>query len=232
MFIQMDTQLIQNVIPNFETSRFQRDHHKLPDFIYMPASGSNFRKDKAGRSFLGQQYVWVLVNWLAAYPQLRMKGYSNNEIYMNVSAWLGNKTPQKENPVRMIVAKLTHDWKSLKKFNPVSINKGLAYFAYSTDVWQNTFPKELDKLLKDIGKLESNIKYVGDKRANNKEDKTNIENEFAALCNLINSGNAINFNGFTDENDLIKNWLITSTTKSMINQTDFARLFSGYVQDT
>jgi hypothetical protein len=231
MFIQMDTQLIQNVISNFETCHFQRDNHKLPDFNYMPASGSNLRKDKAGRSLLGQQYVWALVNWLAAYPQLRMKGYSDNDIYMNVSAWLGNKTPQKENLVRMIVAKLTFGWKSLKRLGRRTSNKGLAYFAHTTDIWQYTFPKELDKLLQEIGKVEAEINVLSEKGVINSAEKTIIENEFIILCNLMNSGTAINFNGFADENDFINIWLISSITKTLKDQNGITEFFSGFVQN-
>jgi hypothetical protein len=57
-----------------------------------------------------------MINWLADYPLLNPTGLFSNEIYKNTSDWLGAKSPQKEKVVRIIVAKLTHDWKSLKKF--------------------------------------------------------------------------------------------------------------------
>jgi hypothetical protein len=114
------------------------------------------RKDKTGRYILGQQYVWALINWLADYPPLNLSGFSTNEIYTNTSNWLGNKSPQKEKLVRIVVAKLTHDWKSLKKFNHTSENKRLSCFAYSMEIWNITFPEKLDLLLKDIGKIEVN----------------------------------------------------------------------------
>jgi hypothetical protein len=245
----MDTQLIHEVILKFETSQlqFQQNNQDPAKSIYAPESGrinikqeSDFlqksenspRKDKAGRSLLGQQYIWALVNWLAGYPELNMMGHFNNEIYRNVSGWLGIKSPEKEKLVRIIVAKLTHDWKSLKKFNQGSANKVLAYFASSMDIWQYTFPKMLDKLLQDIGKMEFKICDLCEKTDIEKDDKTNIENEFAILCNLMNSGIVSNSNGFPVENNLIKIWLIASITKTLKDQTGLTGLFSGLDQNT
>jgi hypothetical protein len=245
----MNSQLIHDVFSKFETSQFQfkRNNQSPLKSISGPESQridnkpepdsslkneNALRKDKTGRYFLGQQYVWALINWLADYPPLNLSGFFSNEIYTNVSTWLGNKTPQKEKLVRIIVAKLTHDWKSLKRFNHSSENKGLAYFAYSMEIWNITFPEKLDLLLQDIGKIEAKNIDPNKSHSIDKDEKTNIEKEFAIICNLMNSGTVINSNSLIDKNDLIKNWLIASITTTLKDQTGFTGLFSGFIQKT
>ena len=60
------------------------------------------------------------------------------------------------------------------------------------------------------------------------DEKTNIENEFVILRNLINSGTANYSGSSTEQNDLIKIWLIASITKNLKYQTDLNSLFSGF----
>jgi hypothetical protein len=185
------------------------------------------RKDKAARSLLGQYYLWALVNWLADYPRLNITEHFNNETYRNVSGWLGNKSPEKEKLVRIIVAKLTYDWKSLKKFNQGSVNKGLAYFANSVDIWQYAFPKMLDKLLQDIGRIEFKMYDPYEKPDIGKHEITNIENEFSIICKWIRLGN-VSMCGSANINDLIKIWLIASITKTLKDQTGLTGLFDNF----
>jgi hypothetical protein len=237
----MDTQLIHDVISKFQTSEFQRNNQNPAKSVSGPQSGrvdyrpeqdfsrnneNASRMDKTGRYLLGQQYVWALINWLADYPPLNLSGFFYNEIYTNVSTWLGNKSPQKEKLVRIVVAKLTHDWKSLKKFNHYSKNKQLAYFAYSMEIWHYTFPKKLEKLLQDIGKMEAKNSDPDGSYTIDEEGKTNIENEFAILCNLMNSEKFSSSNGLTEKDELIKIWLIASITKALKEQTGLNGLFS------
>ena len=82
----MDTQLIQNDIMKFETSQFQLNNQKPANSISIFASGS-MRKDKAGRSLLGRQYVWALVNWLAEilWPDNRSGSANKNDL---IKIWL------------------------------------------------------------------------------------------------------------------------------------------------
>jgi hypothetical protein len=202
----MDTQLLHNDILKSEASQFQSQRNRV-------------RKDKTGRYLLGQQYVWALINWLADYPSLSLSGFFTNEIYTNVSTWLGNRSPQKEKLIRILVAKFTHDWKSLKKFNHNSKNKELAYFANSMEIWHYTFPKKLDMLLQDIGKMEAENNDPHGNYTIDKDVITNIENEFAVLCNLMNSGSEFNYIGSAEKIDLINNWLIASITKTLKDQT-------------
>jgi hypothetical protein len=60
-----------------------------------------------------------------------------------------------------------------------------------------------------------------------KDERTSIENEFAVLCNFMNSGNVL-----TERNDLINTWLMSNITRSLKNQTGLAGLFSGLVHET
>jgi hypothetical protein len=244
----MDMQLLQDGIVKFETNRFQYQLNILchpetsqgqisditdnkQDADTFQHNGTALRMDKSGRSALGQQYVWALVNWLADYPRLSVVGHSNNDIYRKVPGWLGTRSTEKEKLVRIIIAKLTHDWKSLKIINPGTVNKGLAYFANSVDIWQYTFPKMLDRLLLNIGKIELKTGNLYEISEIGKVAKTNIENEFSIICNLISSGNDIMY-GIADKNELIKIWLMASITKTLKAQTTLTRLFSATDQNT
>ena len=216
--VRMNSQLFPDVISKFETGQFQQINKNTIKLISVSGPGSDYnkhepgfipkgknsqRKDKAGRILLGQQYVWALVNWLADYPALNLQGHSNNEIFINISTWLGNRSPQKEKLVRIIVAKLTHDWRSLKRFNHGSKNKGLAHFAYSMEIWNYTFPKMLNIVLQEIGTMEAESNDPDGSYISDKDEKTNIEKEFAILCNLMCPGTVSYSNSLTDKNDLI-----------------------------
>jgi hypothetical protein len=238
----MNSPLIHDGISKFETSQFQYEQFNQNQLISGPESQridnkleqdislkneNALRKDKTGRYLLGQQYVWALINWLADYPPLNLSGFFSNEIYTNVSNWLGNKSPQKEKLVRIVVAKLTHDWKSLKKFNHISENKRLSSFAYSMEIWNITFPEKLDLLLHDIGKIESKISDPNRDYDVEKDERTIIENEFSVLCNFMNSGNCL-----AEKNDLVKTWLMSNIKRSLKDQTSLAGLFFGFVPES
>lgn len=67
-----------------------------------------WESDKTGRSFMGQQYLWVLHNWLADNLMNKPPEY-NDQLAKQVESWLGERNSEKDKMVRLLLARLTWD---------------------------------------------------------------------------------------------------------------------------
>jgi hypothetical protein len=189
---------------------------------------SIWRNDKTGQNFLGQQYLWALLNWLADLPRVPESDYCSRELRRQVSIWLGPKNPEKTRFIRIMISKLTYDWKSLKKLQHKGEYKLLEYQTSQIDIFHHAFPKNLDALLERIGGINP-LTEPEERNSIDREDKTRIEHEFLILCHYINSDAPPHNFMPLDKDDLIKVWLITSLTKTLKEQSGLNHLLARLV---
>ena len=196
---------ILNLKPNIEPTQIGANHiSKGKDVL---------KNDKTGRSILGQQYLNSLMIWLGDYSQENLD-YFDIELNQQITEWLGNKNPDKERLVRLLVARLIWDWKLYEEYQQGGEYKELEFQACRIDICHYAFPKHLDLLLQGIGRMKpiDNFEGCGSFNTN---IKTYVEKQFSILCDYLNS-NANKKN--SEQNEKIKLWLITCLAKILKEQ--------------
>lgn len=196
---------ILNLRPNVEPAQIGANHiSKGKDVL---------DNDKTGRSILGQQYVNSLMKWLGDYSQ-ENSNYFNNELNHQTTKWLGDKNPDKERIVRLLIARLIWDWKAYEEYQQRGEYKELEIQACRMDICHYAFPKHLDLLLQGIGRMEpiNNFEGCG---SFNTDIKTYVEKQFSILCDYLKSNsNKKNLN----QDEKIKLWLIACLAKTLKEQ--------------
>ncbi len=127
-----------------------------------------WKSDKTGRSFMGQQYLWALHNWLDNNEKNKPPEY-NEQLSREVGSWLGEKTPEKVKLVRLLLARLKWDWKMLEELSQNSMEEisrevgdmGLEYQIYRVDICHYAFPVHLINVIRGIGILRSVDNFEG-----------------------------------------------------------------------
>lgn len=196
---------IQNLNPNIEPITIGANHI---------SKGINvLRNDKTGKSRLGQQYLYSLMDWLGDYLQEKSE-YFNNELNQQITKWLGDKNQDKERIVRLLVARLMWDWKSYEEYQQGGEYKELEFQACRMDICHYAFPKHLDLLLQGIGRMEPIDNFEGCGSFNS-EIKTYVEEQFSILCDYLKSNTNKNN---SEQNEQIKIWLIASLAKTLKEQ--------------
>lgn len=117
-----------------------------------------WRGDGTGRSLLGQQYVWSLREWLGEKPEFKPSA-SNTEQRQQVKDLLGDNTAEKERLVRLLIARLTWNWKKCQELQHE--DNELDQQALRIDVCHYSFPDNLDSLLQGIGSLRPVQQFEG-----------------------------------------------------------------------
>ena len=177
------------------------------------SKGENaWKKDRTGRSLKGQQYLYGLLNWLAYKPKGRQPDTFNERTGQQIAGWLGDKNPDKERLVRLLIARLTWDWKSYNEYHKEEKYKELEYQICRMDICHYAFPKHIDRLLKGIGKMRPIDKFEGCGTINN-EIKIFIEKEYSELCELLIS--IVKNYKVPAKNDKIRLWLVASFAKTL-----------------
>jgi len=158
------------------------------------------QRDKTGRSQLGQKYVDELKGWLA--------GKANKK--------LGEKAPEKEHLVKLLIARLLYDWKAYEELQgvtsisvtPEEAAKDLKIQACSMDICHYSFPKNLDQLLEGIGKLrlEKGVPGCG---SFNPQIRAYVEKEFKRLGDQLPALIA---------SDKLRAWLTACLAKTLKEQ--------------
>lgn len=178
-------------------------------------SGENaWKKDKTGRSRLGQRYVWALTNWLGDNPKVKDLEYYNKKLGQQITKWLGKKNPEKERLVRLLIARLIWDGKSYEELRHGKENKELELQICSTDICHYNFPKNLNLLLPGIGEMKPVEAFEGCGSFNSDIKKT-VEKEFSILNDLLKF---ITSASKPDKNELVKAWLIACLAKTLKEQ--------------
>ena len=231
--ISVNVKKIRELITRFEVCHFKYQQHlkNIKDSILnlKPAEepkkiGANhiskgknaWKKDKTGRSSLGHQYLHALTNWLNEHSQVKLSEHYNKQLCQQVAVWLGVKNPEKERLVRLLVARLTWNWKSYEEYQHGGEYKELEYQVCKMDICHYAFPKHLDSLLKGIGRMKpiKNFEGCGTFSA---DTKTYIDEQFSILCDYLKY-NIYSNNINMGKNEQIKLWLIACLAKTLKEQ--------------
>lgn len=224
---------IRELITRFEVCHFKYQQHlrKIKDSIInlLPVTdpakiGINhvqhgedaWKNDVTGRSLTGQQYLWAIRRWLSEDPQEKIPDFYNKEVGQQIQKWLGKKNPDKIRLVRLLIARLTWDWKLYEELQHGGEYKDLEFQICRMDICHYAFPKNLDSLLKGIGEMKPIEEFVGCGSFDN-NIKSYIENKFSILNDMIIS---INEAGKSDKNKLTKVWLLACLAKTIKEQVN------------
>jgi hypothetical protein len=222
---------IRELITRFEVCHFKYQRHlekiknsisNLHSDIVPSKIGTNhiqhgenaWRNDSTGRSFIGQQYLWAIRKWLGNDSQNEFHGHYNKKLGQQVQKRLGKKNPDKIRLVRLLLARLTWDWKSYEELKQDGEFKDIEYQVCRMDICHYAFPQNLNLLLWAIGKMKPVKKFEGC-GSYNKSVKTYIEKQFSILNDiLISMSEAESHN----KHDLIKIWLVACLAKTLKEQ--------------
>jgi hypothetical protein len=230
---------IRELITRFEVCHFKyqqhlkhikKSIHSLKSSIEPGKIGANhirneenvWRRDKTGRSLLGQQYVWALTRWLGDNSEVKDLDCYDKELGERVKNWLGKINPEKERLVRLLIARLTWDWESYSKLLRGEA-KELEFQACRMDICHYNFPENLDLLLQGIGEMHALEAFQGC-GSSNSDIKVFVEREFSILNDLLKSITSVNQ---SDRNELIKAWLIACLTKTLKEQVGLTQPMAG-----
>jgi len=228
--VSENVQKIRELIRRFEVCHFKYKKHlkhikdsilKLNPNIEPTNIGANhiskgkdvLQNDKTGRSILGQQYLYSLMNWLGDNSQENLDCL-NIALYQQITKWLGDKNPDKERLVRLLVARLVWDWKSYEEYRQRGEYKELKIQACKMDICHYAFPKHLDLLLQGLGRMEPTDNFEGC-GSYNIDIKIYVEEQFSLLCDYLKSNtNKKN----SEQNEQIKIWLFACLAKILKEQ--------------
>jgi hypothetical protein len=197
---------IINLKPNTEPEKIGANHIR---------SGENaWKKDKTGRSLLGQRYVGALTNWLSDNTVTKDFECSDKELDKNITKWLGKKIPEKERLIHLLIARLIWDWKTYEELLKKKGSKELEFHVCRMDVCHYAFPKNLDLLLQGIGKMKSIEKFEGCGSFNS-DIKEYAKKDFLILNNLLESMTSVSK---PDKKELVKTWLLACLAKTLKEQ--------------
>lgn len=228
--ISENVQKIRELITRFEVCHFKYQKHfehikssilNLKPSVSPTQIGANhiskgndvLNNDKTGRSIIGQQYVNSLLKWLGDYSQ-ENSDYFNNELNQRITKRLGDKSPDKERLVRLLIARLIWDWKAYEEYQQRGEYKELEIQACRMDICHYAFPEHLDLLLQGIGKMEPIDNFEGCGSFNT-DTKIYIKKQFSILCDYLKS-NSNKKN--SEQNEEIKLWLIACLAKTLKEQ--------------
>lgn len=237
-------QQIRQLITRFEVCHFKYQQHfenikesilRLQATIDPERIGSNhiqhgeeaWKKDKTGRSQLGEKYLGAIRNWLGEKTQIKDPDSFNQELDQNIASWLGDKTPEKERLVRLLLARMIWDWESYERFLKKDQNKELEHQVCRIDICHYNFPENLDLLLKGIGVLKPIEEYEGC-GSYSSDIKTFIEKEFSTLILSLNDlKKSKSTDDQSEKNKAIKVWLLACLAKTMKEQVGLTQKIDG-----
>jgi len=236
---------IRELITRFEVCHFKYQQHIKyicssianlepvtdPDKIGLNhiSKGENaWENDRTGRSLVGQQYLWILKNWLAENTHNNITADYDKNLDLKISKWLGDKTPDKERIVRLLIARLTYDWESYEKLKQGDQFKDLEYQACRIDICHYAFPKHLNSYLRALGKMkpQEDLEGCG---SYDSTIKPFIGKEFSELCDLILDMTEADESVLQNKNENMKVWLYACLAKTFKEQTHIVTPIPGLI---
>lgn len=211
---QQHIKKIKDSIVNFEPE-------VAPDKIGMNhiQHGENaWEKDSTGKSILGQQYVWAIKDWLDDLHSKRTADKYDKELGLKIKKWLGDKNEDKIRLARLLLARLTWDWKLYEEMLNGGKHKELEWQICRMDICHYAFPSNLERLLQGLGEMRSMENFEGCGSFNDSIKKF-VEKELIALNDLFKS--LYNKNS-SDKNIQIKIWLIACLIKTLKVQVELS----------
>ena len=235
-----NARLIRELITRFEACHFKYQQHliiiresikDLNPHIDPANIGQNhiqhgdkaWKSDRTGRSLMGQQYIWALHNWLDNTDSIKPPEY-NEQLSREVEAWLGEMSPEKDNLVRLLLARLTWNWKTLEELSQKSmeeisregVDTGLEYQIYRMDICHFAFPVHLINILRGIGKMSPMDKFVGCGTYNSSIRKS-MHAELTKINNWLLSRKEAGI-AKQDQEELTRIWLFACLAKTIKEQ--------------
>jgi len=232
---------IRELITRFEVCHFRYQQHirKIKDSILTlepntdPAKigithvrhGENaWKNDTTGHSLNGQQYIWAMKKWLNDGSVIEITDIYNKEQGLQIQKWLDHKSPDKIRLVRLLLARLTWDWKSYEELQHGGKYKDLELQICATDICHYAFPANLDLILQAIGKMKPVENFEGCGSFDAKR-KAFIEKELADLNSTIKSM----YKGRQPDKDgLTRIWLNACLAKTLKEQVNISMPISIY----
>jgi hypothetical protein len=231
---------IRQLITRFEVCHFKYKAHlkKIRDSIaslepdvdtakiginHIQHGEHTWYKDKTGKSLPGQQYVWALKAWLN--ENGIFSGRYDRKLGQRIHKWLGEKNPDKDRLVRLLLARLTWDWESYEKYQYGGKFKDIEFQACRMDICHYAFPENLNVLLQGMGQMkavdEKTFEGCGSYTA---EIKAYLEKEFLNLNETLRTIHAKNA---LPANDLIRIWLTACLAKTIKENVNCAIPIAG-----
>lgn len=181
-----------------------------------------WKSDNTGRTFMGQQYLWALENWLES-KKNKPPEY-NQELAGEIETWLGEKNPEKDRLVRLLVARLMWDWKTLEQLSQKSMDeisqegddRGLEYQINRMDICHFAFPVHLINVIRGIGKMKSLENFEGCGTYNSSIRKS-IRSELLIINDWLLTWREDGIAGL-DKEDLARIWLFACLAKTIKEQ--------------
>ncbi len=232
---------IRELITRFEVCHFKYQQHfkNIKDSIrdlqpytdpgqigqnHIQQGENAWKNDKTGRSFMGQQYLWALHIWLIDNSFNKSSDLYNEELGREVTTWLGDKNPEKERLVKLLIARLTWNWKSLEELSQQSMEElsqhrekaGLEYQICRMDICHFAFPVHLINILQGIGRMSPVTEFEGC-GTYNKSIRKYIGTEFSELHKWLISKYVATYDEHNDD-ELIRIWLYSCLAKTMKEQ--------------
>ena len=236
---------IRELITRFEVCHFKYQEHykKIKESIkdlhphsdpgqigqnHMQQGEKAWENYKTGRSLMGQQYLLALHSWLHDFKVEKPSEHYNEQIGHEVKSLLGHKDPDKERLVRLLIARLTWNWKSLEELIQKSVEEisqteekeGLEYQICRMDICHFAFPEHLINILRGIGTMSPVDKFEGCGTYNSSVIKY-IEAEFLKLHEWLRSKQVKRYTDH-EQNSLIKIWLFACLAKTIKEQVGLA----------
>jgi hypothetical protein len=221
---------IRKLISGFEVCHFKYYKHisyiresitNLKPNIVLEEIGKNhlrhgaqvLDRDKSGRSLSGQSYVVTLKKWLddtepADYHNL------NEETLQKITKCLGERDPEKERLVQLLISRLKWDWKTYESLLEDNANKELENQVCRIDVCHYNFPGIIDSLLNGIGQLKPVEAFEGCGSFTS-NIKSSIKDEFNLLRDRIKD---ILYKEKPDKRAMMRTWLYLCLAKTLKEQ--------------
>jgi hypothetical protein len=221
---------IRKLISGFEVCHFKYLQHITyikdsianlkPNIILEDIGKTHFRygaevleKDKSGRSLSGQIYVSALTDWLDDI-ELGDDPKKDEGILLKITKWLGQRDPEKERLVRLLIARLKWDWKTYEGLLEDNANKELENQVCRIDVCHYNFPGIIDSLLNGIGQLKPVEAFEGCGSFTS-NIKSSIKDEFNLLRDRIKD---ILYEQKPDKRAMMRTWLYLCLAKTLKEQ--------------
>ncbi len=179
--------------------------------------------DKTGRAFMGQQYLWAMENWLDKNEKNKPPEY-NEQLAREIESWLGEKSPEKVKLVRLLLARLMWDWKTLEQQSQKSMeeiskeggDRGLEYQIFRMDICHFAFPVHLINVIRGIAKMRPVENFEGCGICNS-HIKKSIHSELRKINDWLISWKSAPITG-QDREEHTRIWLFACLAKTIKEQ--------------
>ncbi len=133
------------------------------------------------------------------------------ETRRRIDAWLGDRSEARDRLVRMLLARLL--WHSVEEYRRGGELSGLELQIEATDICNYAFPRNLEKLLQGIGRLESVQEFDGCGTYDSGM-RSFVSNEFSRLCEWLGADNPSDGIGL-GRKEPMRVWLVACLAKTM-----------------